>query len=177
MVRAIRYPVVIVVATAIVLVWSASSLVAPGPPAVLIEPQTGMVLVAIEPGRFEMGSPETEAGRGADERRHAVTLSKRIFMGRFEVTQTEWAIIMRNRPSQFAGCGQCPVENVDFFQVDEFITNLNAQSTSQRYRLPTEAEWEYACRAGQTTPFATGPQLTRAEANICLLYTSDAADE
>jgi formylglycine-generating enzyme required for sulfatase activity len=164
--HAIRFPVLIGLGAAGLIVASAATLRAPGPPESIIEPQTGMVLVAIEPGTFDMGSRPDELGRGDDEVPRRVTLTKRIFMGRFEVTQAEWAIVMRHDPSHFAGCSRCPVENVDFYEVDEFISNLNAQSTFMRYRLPTEAEWEYACRAGQTTPFSTGIQLSGADANV-----------
>jgi formylglycine-generating enzyme required for sulfatase activity len=164
--HAIRFPILIGLGAAGLMAASAATLWAPGPPESLIEPQTGMVLVAIEPGTFDMGSGPDEAGRGDDEVRRRITLTKRIFMGRFEVTQAEWAIVMRGNPSHFSGCSRCPVENVDFFEVDEFITNLNAQSTFMRYRLPTEAEWEYACRAGRTTPFSTGIQLGSADANV-----------
>ena len=170
LVRQFRYPALLAAVTVCLCALAASTLDAPGPPGVYIEPQTGMVLVAIEPGHFTMGSPEGEAGRQADEEARVVTLDRRVYMGRFEVTQTEWAMVMRDDPSGHADCGRCPVENVDFFQVDEFITALNAQSTSMRYRLPTEAEWEYACRAGATTPFAWGSSLTRALANVDVRY-------
>jgi formylglycine-generating enzyme required for sulfatase activity len=167
---AIRDALVAAVVTVLLLAVTTSTLVAPGPPRVIVEPRTGMQLVMVEPGSFEMGSAPGEQGRGDDETRHTVTLTKRFYMGRFEVTQTEWAVVMGGNPSRFHSCARCPVENVDFFKVGEFISNLNAQSTSMRYRLPTEAEWEYACRAGSDTAFSTGERLTRNDANFDARY-------
>lgn len=165
-VRALRYPLLVAAAAGVLFAVYEPPVVAPGPPREFIEPQTGMVLVAIEPGRFTMGSPADEPGRQPDETRHDVVLTKRIYMGRFEVTQAEWQIVLREKPSVFDGCGRCPVENVDFYRVGQFLSNLNAPSTAVRYRLPTEAEWEYACRAGTTTAYAVGDHLTAADANV-----------
>jgi formylglycine-generating enzyme required for sulfatase activity len=155
-----------VAAAVIFIAVTGARLVAPGPPAFSVEPTTGMVLVAIAPGSFVMGSPDTEAGRNADERPHRVTLTRRIYMGRYEVTQTEWQTVMGSNPSHFSGCARCPVEQVNFYEVDDFLTRLTARSTAMRYRLPTEAEWEYACRAGTTTPYAFGSHLTIHDANV-----------
>jgi formylglycine-generating enzyme required for sulfatase activity len=141
-------------------------LLAPGPAAFVVEPTTGMVLVAIEPGAFVMGSPDTETGRQGDEAQHRVTLTRRIFMGRDEVTQAEWQTVMGTNPSHFADCARCPVEQVGFFEVDDFLTRLTARSTAIRYRLPTEAEWEYACRAGSSSPYSSGEHLDARDANI-----------
>lgn len=161
-----RYLVVTALVTTVVLAVATSRLLAPGPAVLFIEPQTRMEFVAIEPGSFVMGSPAGEAGRNEDEMLHRVTITRRLFVGRHEVTQTQWAMVMGQNPSHFSACSHCPVENVDFYQVATFITNLNAQSTSMRYRLPTEAEWEYVCRAGTRTPFATGEQITGGQANF-----------
>jgi formylglycine-generating enzyme required for sulfatase activity len=156
-----------VIVTMVVLAVATSQLMAPGATyAGLIEPQTGMEFVAIEPGSFVMGSPIREAGRNTDEVAHRVTITKRLFVGRHEVTQTQWAMVMGQNPSHFKDCSRCPVENVDFYEVATFITKLNAQSTSMRYRLPTEAEWEYVCRAGTRTPFTTGERITADQANV-----------
>jgi formylglycine-generating enzyme required for sulfatase activity len=162
-----RYRVVTVIVTTAVLVVATSRLMAPGPAStVLIEPQTRMEFVAIEPGSFVMGSPIREAGRNDDETAHRVTMTRRFFVGRREVTQTQWTMVMGQNPSHFKDCSHCPVENVDFYEVASFITHLNAQSTSMRYRLPTEAEWEYVCRAGTQTPFTTGGHITVDQANV-----------
>ena len=164
--RASIYRLIAIVVSIAIVAMVGARLVAPGPPAFYVEPNTRMVLVAIEPGTFMMGSPASEAGRNRDETPHRVTLSKRFYMGRFEVTQTEWQMVMRSEPSHFQGCSLCPVETVNFYDVDEFISRLNARSVAMRFRLPTEAEWEYACRAGTTTAYAFGDRLTIQDANV-----------
>ncbi|PID73938.1 MAG: hypothetical protein CSB33_01135 [Desulfobacterales bacterium] len=122
-------------------------------------PVTGMQFVWIPPGEFLMGSPEDEPGRDDDEQQHRVTISKGFYMGKFPVTQAEWKRVMGGPPPElfFENCGDdCPVENVSWEDVQEFIKKLNQQSSEIRFRLPTEAEWEYACRAGTTTAFYNG---------------------
>ncbi len=112
--------------------------------------------VYIAPGTFQMGSPEYETGRSGDEIMHEVTLAKGFYMLKTAVTQRQWEAVMGNNPSSFAdGCDNCPVENVSWNECQEFIRRLNAGKDSI-YRLPTEAEWEYACRAGTTTPLCNG---------------------
>ena len=111
----------------------------------------GMEFVRIRSGRFVMGSPEGEAGRSADETQREVTISQDFWMGKYEVTQGEWEAVMGSNLSYFDGCGsRCPVEAVSWEDVQEFIQKLNAREAGKgyRYRLPTEAEWEYAARAG-----------------------------
>jgi formylglycine-generating enzyme required for sulfatase activity len=103
-------------------------------------------MVTIPGGCFEMGSPESEDGRFADERQHHVCVEP-FKIGKFEVTQAQWREAMGNDPSFFKGCNHCPVEQVSWHEVNEYIGKLNAQ-TGRHYRLPTEAEWEYACRGG-----------------------------
>ena len=124
-------------------------------------------VVEIAAGRFMMGSPAAEAGRNGDETLHEVTITRPFFLGRFEVTQQEWHAVMGTSPSHFADCGEtCPVENISFADVQQFLGKLNASATGDLvYRLPTEAEWEYACRAGTTTPFSAGANLTTDQAN------------
>jgi formylglycine-generating enzyme required for sulfatase activity len=113
-----------------------------------------------------MGSPATESGRNPDETARTVSIPEGFYIGRHEVTQADWKRVMGTNPSHFKDCERCPVESVDFYQVNEFLSRLNAGTTAMRFRLPTEAEWEYACRAGTATPFNTGAQLTAAQANV-----------
>jgi len=160
------FSIVAFAAVAVLIAMTGARVLAPGPPGFYIEPMTRMVLMVIEPGSFVMGSPTSEPGRNEDEVQHRVTLTRRIYIGRYEVTQTEWQVVMGANPSRFSGCASCPVEQVNFFEVDDFLTRLTARSTAIRYRLPTEAEWEYACRAGTTTTYSVGDHLTIHDANI-----------
>jgi len=117
----------------------------------------GMKFVYIKPGSFMMGSPSSEQGREYDERQHRVTLTQGFKMQTTEVTQGQWREVMGSNPSHFKNCGDnCPVENVSWDDVQAFIRKLNSKEGPGRYRLPTEAEWEYAARAGSTTAFANG---------------------
>ncbi|MBU1169995.1 MAG: formylglycine-generating enzyme family protein [Proteobacteria bacterium] len=117
----------------------------------------GMQFVKINPGSFIMGSPQSEMGRKWDERLHQVILTRGYYMSITEVTQNQWIRVMESTPSFFQGCGgDCPVESVSFDQCQEFIRVLNYMEKTDKYRLPTEAEWEYACRAGSRTAFTDG---------------------
>ena len=112
----------------------------------------GMKFVYIPPGEFMMGSPESEPGRDDNEKQHKVTLTKGFHMQTTEVTQGQWKAVMGSNPSDFKDCGNdCPVENVSWDDVREFIRKLNRKEGTNRYRLPTEAEWEYAARSGGKT--------------------------
>jgi formylglycine-generating enzyme required for sulfatase activity len=93
-----------------------------------------------------MGSPLNERTRDADEAQHWVSVNS-FAIGKFEVTQAEWRKVMGNNPSQFAGCDLCPVEQVSWDDAQNYIDRLRTNS-GLRFRLPTEEEWEYACRAG-----------------------------
>ncbi|MDM8543712.1 SUMF1/EgtB/PvdO family nonheme iron enzyme [Desulfococcaceae bacterium HSG9] len=116
-----------------------------------------MKFVYIPPGKFMMGSPESEKGRDNEKKQHEVTLSKGFYMGTTEVTQAQWKAVMGNNPSRFKKCGDnCPVESVSWNDVQDFIKKLNQKEKTDKYRLPTEAEWEYAARAGSQTAFANG---------------------
>jgi formylglycine-generating enzyme required for sulfatase activity len=140
------------------------------------EPRTGMVFVKVEPGRFVMGSPPDEIGREAQERQHHVTVSRSFWLGAFEVTQHQWQAVMGQNPSWFSrDAATRPVENVTWFQVKDFLQRLTKRGGTNRFRLPTEAEWEYACRAGTTTAYATGSILTHAQANFAQSPESVAA--
>ena len=114
----------------------------------------GMEFVGVPAGSFVMGSPQDEEGRRSDERQHEVRISRGFWMGKYEVTQGQWEAVMGANPSFFFDeCGvRCPVETVSWEDVQEFIRRLNARETGRGYvyRLPTEAEWEYAARAGTT---------------------------
>ncbi|NJL60112.1 MAG: formylglycine-generating enzyme family protein [Desulfobacteraceae bacterium] len=125
----------------------------------------GMKFVKIPAGTFTMGSPKDESGRDDDETQHEVTISKPFFMQTTEVTQGQWKAVMGNNPSNFKDCGDnCPVEQVSWNNIQDFIKKLN-QKGEGTYRLPTEAEWEYAARAGTTTSFAFGKCLSTDQAN------------
>lgn len=119
--------------------------------------KTGMPFVKINPGSFDMGSPSSEPGRKWDERRHRVILTRGFFMSATEVTQNQWITVMGTNPSFFQECGgACPVENVSYLDCLDFIQALNQLEKTNAYRLPTEAEWEYACRAGSPHAFTNG---------------------
>jgi formylglycine-generating enzyme required for sulfatase activity len=106
-------------------------------------------------GRFRMGSPEDEADRAADELAHMVTISRGFWLGKFEVTQRQWRDVMGTVPSRFSGCDACPIENVSPADCLTFIEKLSGLSEKQ-FRLSTEAEWEYAARAGTQAAWASG---------------------
>ena len=102
--------------------------------------------VRVAGGTFQMGSPASEVGRYSDECQHTVTVSS-FSMGKYEVTQAQWKAIMGSNPSKFKNCDDCPVEQVSWNDVQSFIKKLK-DKTGNTYRLPTEAEWEYAARGG-----------------------------
>jgi formylglycine-generating enzyme required for sulfatase activity len=130
--------------------------------------------VRIEPGEFTMGSPEDELGRDDDETQHRVTITRAFSLKATEVTQAEWRAVMGTAPSYFTNCGDtCPVEQVSWFDAVDYANRLSDAEGLARcyaddaertfagldcagYRLPTEAEWEYAARAGTVTAFHTG---------------------
>jgi formylglycine-generating enzyme required for sulfatase activity len=126
-------------------------------PPLKITNSLGMEFVYVKPGSFMMGSPANESGRYDDETQHRVTLSKGFYMQTTEVTQGQWRAIMGSSPSRFSNCGDdCPVEKVSWTDIQEFISKLNQIEVGSKYRLPTEAEWEYAARAGSTARFCYG---------------------
>ncbi len=138
-----------------------------------------MDFVLIPPGKFLMGSPKGEKEREVDEGpQHEVTISRTFYLGKYEVTQEQYQQIVGKNPSAFSAGGACkqavagldtrrfPVENVSWEDATEFCRKLSARDRERRrFRLPTEAEWEYACRAGTRTPFHFGNSLNGEEAN------------
>lgn len=126
----------------------------------------GMKFVLIPAGKFVMGSPSDESERQTNEKQHEVNISKTFYLQTTEVSQGQWKRIMGNNPSHFKGCGnECPVERVSWDDAQQFISKLNQMEGTNKYRLPTEAEWEYACRAETTTPFFTGVCISTDQAN------------
>jgi formylglycine-generating enzyme required for sulfatase activity len=114
-----------------------------------------MKCVLIPAGEFVMGSPDSEHGRGDKEGpRHEVTICKPFYMGVTEVTQAQYEAVMGENPSKFKGATN-PVDMVSWNDATEFCKKLS-EKTCQTVRLPTEAEWEYACRAGTQTQFSFG---------------------
>jgi formylglycine-generating enzyme required for sulfatase activity len=118
----------------------------------------------IAPGEFAMGSPPDEAERFDDETLHQVILSRGFWLADTACTQALWQAVLERNPSHFKGADQ-PVEQVSWDDVQGFLTRLNAMMPGQDFRLPTEAEWEYACRAGTTSPFWFGEQITPEQVN------------
>ena len=137
-----------------------------------------MEMIFCPPGTFTMGSPTSETGRGGDETQHQVTLTNGFYLGKYEVTQAQYQTVMNGNseglnadPSQFKGSNR-PVEKASWEDAQIFLTRLNSieQSAGRlpngwKYVLPTEAEWEYACRAGTTTAYSWGNDINSSRAN------------
>ena len=115
----------------------------------------GMEFQWIPAGTFMMGSPDTEEGRASNETLHKVTISHGFWLGKYEVTQAQWDAVMATNPSSFDG-DDLPVETVRWYDAMDLVEALNAANSDDVYRLPTEAEWEYAYRAGTSTRFYWG---------------------
>ncbi|HEV3258195.1 MAG TPA: SUMF1/EgtB/PvdO family nonheme iron enzyme, partial [Gemmataceae bacterium] len=133
-------------------------------PGDIITNSLGMKLAWIPPGAFMMGSPPDEVRRNADETQHKVTLTKGFYLGVYQVNQEQWQALMGNNPSHFKEEKDLPVEMVAWADCQEFLKRLS-EKEGQEYRLPTEAEWEYACRAGTTTPYYFGETISTDQAN------------
>jgi len=116
----------------------------------------GIEMVWCPPGEFFMGSPEDEEGRDDDETQHRVTLTKGYWLAKTECTQEQWESIMGSNPSTFKGA-DLPVEQVSWDDVQGWLEKMNEKHPlppGWKWELPTEAQWEYACRAGTETAFA-----------------------
>ena len=132
----------------------------------------GMEFQPITAGSFMMGSPKNESGRWDDEKQHYVTITHNFWMQKTDVTQYQWFQAMGDNPSYFSkpeycpndykfqnGVGMCPnnpVEQVSWYDVQNFIGKMNTRNDGHFYRLPTEAEWEYAARAGTSSTYSFG---------------------
>ncbi len=136
----------------------------------MVKNSIGMNFVRIAPGNFVMGSEPHEHGHREHEGpAHVIQVSRRIYLSVFPVTQAEYQAVMGKNPSKHPKGGESqPVENVSWHDAEQFCAKLSGRAEEaghhRSYRLPTEAEWEYACRAGGTTPYPNGETLTAADA-------------
>lgn len=126
-------------------------------------------MIKVKAGTFMMGSPENADGRSDAEKLHKVTLTQDYWLGKFPVTQAQFQAIMKYNPSRFYG-SQRPVENVDWNCARDFCVRLNKKFEDKlpegyQFDLPTEAQWEYACRAGRKTAYFWGNSCNGTEAN------------
>src|SRR5262249_44671931 len=136
------------------------------PPPTALEPSftnsIGIEFLLIPAGTFMMGSPDSDA-EALDEEKpaHRVTITQPFYLGKYPLTQAQWEAVMGNNPSLLKGNPNHPVENVSWDDVHAFLHNLNAREGSGDYRLPTEAEWEYACRAGSADTYCFGNNVNQ----------------
>ena len=144
-----------------------AELVRKGEQSVSLDLGNGVMLemVLIPAGTFMMGSPENEKNGKSDERQHEVTITQPFYMGKYHVTQEQFEILTGKKPSLFKGKRKNPVETVNWFEAVEYCEKLNKQAgaVKLRFALPTEAQWEYACRAGTQTRFYFGDDESEAE--------------
>ncbi len=163
---------------------------APTPAPAAVKPKAGdtkvvelpngvkMIFCYCPPGTFMMGSLPSEAGHGDDENQVRATISQGYWMAKTEVTQRQWTAVAGSRPSLFAGA-DLPVESVSWEEATQFLDMLNTTGGAPagwKYALPTEAQWEHACRADTGTPFSFGDRLTGRQANFgaSLAHTREA---
>ena len=170
----------VVIVVAILLAWNVSigTATAQSSENDVVTNSIGMKLALIPAGKFEMGSPRTEPDRDAQETLHPVTITKPFRMGVYEVTIAEYSKVIEgtnyNNTAVFkrsrGGGPNHPMENVEWTMANKFCELLSARDeerkAGRKYRLPTEAEWEYACRAGTSTAFHFGDSLSSHDANF-----------
>jgi formylglycine-generating enzyme required for sulfatase activity len=133
-------------------------------PGAVVKNQMGMEFAYVPAGTFMMGSERYDNEKPI----HQVVIRDGFYIGRYEVTQVQWQEVMGTNPSMWMwkDCIQCPVSYVSWNDAQAFIRKLNARADGFTYRLPTESEWEYACRSGTTTAFAFGDSIASAQANF-----------
>ena len=133
-----------------------------------LAPGVKITMVLIPAGEFLIGSPESEDKRGGSEDQKRVVIKKPFWMGKHELTQAQWKAVTGSNPSRFKGDRDSPtrpVEQVSWEHVQDFLKKVNARHPGTPFALPTEAQWEYACRAGTATPFHFGETLSTDQAN------------
>ena len=161
-------------------------------PGEVVENLLGMKLAYIPAGQFVMGSPLEESSRNEQEREHAVQLTRPFWLSIYEITQGHYQKVMGQNPSYFSSegrgqekvrmlkTGQFPVDSVTWAEAVEFCRKLSEfpeeRKAGRSYRLPTEAEWEYACRAGTHTAFHTGHAMSSSLGNIDVSTTASPSD-
>ena len=129
-----------------------------------IKNSIGMEFVLVPAGEFAMGvkKEEMDGGPYMGQPLHNVKIKREFYIGKYEVTQAQWKVLMGANPSEFQKCGgDCPVENIKWLEVKTFIKKLNEKKDGYQYRLPSEAEWEYAARAQTTTKHFWGDDAER----------------
>jgi len=168
----------------ILLIFSCCNIKQDNPKSIFKEPITDLEFVLIPKGNFLMGSHENLDNDSISRPLHKVTLSKDFWMSRTEVTQRQWHTIMGDeelhpeKPSPFRNVNpDYPIVSISFNDIQNFLKKLNQLSDKYRFRLPTEAEWEYACRAGTSTPFSYGTVLTDSMANYNAAIQSSYSDK
>lgn len=162
-IKQLALPVLLVLAIALTVAWVASGERGPGKPSSELPTETndiGIEFLRVPAGEFAMGS---EGSSAFDEEKPATRVSVSAFwLSRYETTQAQWVAVMGANPSQYKDPNK-PVDSVTWFEVQEFINRLNEKAGRAIYRLPSEAEWEYAARAGTTSRFYFGDNALEAD--------------
>jgi formylglycine-generating enzyme len=174
-------PLAMTTVTTLALMLAATAIAQPDPTPPAAD-DLDVEFVQLPAGSFAMGSPRDEWGARVDETQHQVTITRPFYLAATEVTQRQWRALTGSNPSYLYDCPDCPVEGITWLAAVSYCNAFSAQvgltpayvvvdtvvtwdRTSDGFRLPTEAEWEYACRAGTSTPFSTGACLTSDQAN------------